>query len=103
MTSTWLVDKPAMRGRFTGERDTPFFQLLNHRCGADAQHPGRIAYPTAIEAHVDHLLALTVGTSDRNEGHRFSFHEKGEPWHTFQRKYRSVTPPRGTGALVFSE
>jgi hypothetical protein len=42
----------------------------------------------------DHLLTLTVGTSDRNEDHRISFQDKGVPWHTSQFKYRSVTLPK---------
>src|SRR5262249_59274381 len=35
---------------------TLFSELLNHRGGADPQHPGCVAYPAAVEAHVDHLL-----------------------------------------------
>jgi hypothetical protein len=33
-----------------------FFQLLNYRCGADPQHPCRVAHPTAVEAQLAHLL-----------------------------------------------
>jgi hypothetical protein len=33
-------------------------------------------------AALDHLLALTVGTSDRNEGHRLPFHEQESLCHT---------------------
>ena len=52
-------------------------------------------------AAFDHLLALTVGTSDRNEGHRLSFQEKEGLWHTFHFKYRSVTLPARANAPNF--
>jgi hypothetical protein len=33
-----------------------FFQLLNHRGGADPQHPGRVTHPAAIKTELNHLL-----------------------------------------------
>lgn len=33
-----------------------FFQLLHPRGGADPQHPGRVAHPTAVKTELDHLL-----------------------------------------------
>src|SRR5215470_6194312 len=54
-------------------------------------------FPGVGLAAFDHLLALIVGTSDRHADHRTPFQEQGLPWHTFQFKYRSVTPPNFAG------
>jgi hypothetical protein len=34
----------------------PLFEFLDHRGGTDVSHAGRVANPTGIHGHIDHLI-----------------------------------------------
>src|SRR5512138_2200435 len=52
VSGAWIASRT---GVLTGLRVGPFFEFVDHRIGANTQHPCGVPNPAAIECHFDNL------------------------------------------------